>query len=88
MADAQIIAIAITVLAIVSGVLVNNSRIGDIHARLGDVKETLRAETKAEISALRVEMNDRFNAIENKLDAILRMLADVDQRVTRLEARN
>jgi len=33
-------------------------------------------------------MNDRFNAIENKLDAILRMLADVDQRVTRLEARN
>jgi hypothetical protein len=95
MTDAQIIAIAITVLAIVSGVLVNNSRIGDmnsrigdIHSRLDDVKETLRAETKAEISALRVEMNDRFNAIENKLDAILRMLADVDQRVTRLEARN
>jgi hypothetical protein len=58
------------------------------HALVSDVKETPRAETRAGISALRVEMNDRFNAIENKLDAILRMLPDLDQRVTRLEARN
>lgn len=39
MTDAQIIAIAITVFAIFGGVLINN-------ARLGDVKETLRAEMK------------------------------------------
>ena len=75
------IAIAITVLALVSGVLINNSR-------LCDVKETLRVETRAEVSPSRVEMNGRFNAIENKLDAILRMLAGLDRRVTRLEARN
>ena len=80
MTDAQIIAISITVLAIFGGVLINN-------ARLGDVKEVLRAESKAEISGLRLEMTGRFNAIENKLDAILRLLADLDQRVTNLEAR-
>lgn len=47
MTEAQIIAISITVLAIFGGVLINN-------ARIGDVKDTLRAEMKAEVSALRL----------------------------------
>ena len=87
MTDAQIIAISITVLAILGGVLINNARIGDVKETLRAEMNAHRAEVKAEVSALRVEINDRFNAIENKLDTILRMLADVDQRVTKLEAR-
>jgi len=39
MADAQILAIAITVLVVLAGTTLNNSRIGD-------VKEVLRAEIK------------------------------------------
>ena len=85
MIDTQILTIAMstapTMLIVLVGILINN-------ARLGDVKEILRAETRAEISALRVEINERFNVIENKLDTILRLLADLDQRVTRLEARS
>jgi hypothetical protein len=43
--DAQLVSIAITVLAIFGGVLMNN-------ARLGDVKEALRAGAKADKSGL------------------------------------
>lgn len=81
MTDAQILAVSITVLAVLVGTLFNNSR-------LGDVKEVLRAETKADIAQLRLDMSTRFNSMETKIDTMLRLLADVDQRVTRLEARH
>jgi hypothetical protein len=73
MNDAQIIAIAITVLAILGGTLVNNTR-------LGDVKEVLRAELLKETAAIR-------HLIERNQDTLLTELARIDQRVTRLEAR-
>ncbi len=71
MTDAQIIAIAITVLAILGGALINN-------ARITDVKEVLRAELRAEIGQLRseikLELTERFNSIDRKLDEILRIV--------------
>jgi hypothetical protein len=73
MTDAQIIAIAITVLAILGGTLVNNTR-------MGDVKEVLRAELLKETAAIR-------HLIERNQDALLTELARIDQRVTRLEER-
>jgi low affinity Fe/Cu permease len=78
MADAQLITIAITVLAILGGTLINNSR-------LGDVKEALRAEFRADITQLRLELNDRFNSIDRKLDEILRIVGDHETRIAALE---
>jgi hypothetical protein len=71
--DAQIIAIAITVLAILGGALINNTR-------MGDVKEVLRAELQKETSAIR-------HLIERNQDALLTEFARFDQRLTRLEER-
>jgi hypothetical protein len=84
MTDAQTIASAITVLAILGGALINN-------ARITDVKEVLRAELRAEIGQLRNEIKldlaERFNSIDRKLDEILRIVGDHETRITRLEAR-
>ena len=87
MTDAQIIAVSITVLAVLVGTLFNNARIGDLNSglnkRIEDTKEVLRAEMKANAA----EMNVRLNSIDMKLDALLKLIADVDARVTRLEMR-
>jgi hypothetical protein len=87
MTDAQIISIAITVLAIFGGTLINNARLGDVHTRLGDVKEALRAEAKADKGEIVNMIAELRRIIEGNHDTTLRMLADIDQRVTRLEAR-
>jgi low affinity Fe/Cu permease len=80
MTDAQIIAIAITVLAILGGALINN-------ARITDVKEVLRSEFRADLMQFRMEINERFNSIDRKLDEILRMVGDHETRITKLEER-
>jgi hypothetical protein len=87
MTDAQLISIAITVLAIFGGTLINNARLGDVHTRLGDVKEALRAEAKADKGEIVNMIAELRRIIEGNHDTTLRMLADIDQRVTRLEAR-
>jgi hypothetical protein len=77
MADANIISIAITLFAIAAGSLFNNVRIPDLatatHARFDDMRDLARAE------------NVRT---QDKLDTVLKMLANLDTRVTRLEERN
>ena len=80
MTDAQLISIAITVLAIFGGTLINN-------ARLGDVKEALRAEAKADKGEIVNMIAELRRIIEGNHDTTLRTLADIGQRVTRLEAR-
>ena len=71
MNDAQILAIAITVLAIFGGVLINN-------ARLGDVKEALRAEMRADKADIMNMFAELRRLIETNHDTTLRMLADID----------
>ena len=76
MTDAQLVAIAITVLAVLGVTLVNNTRIGD-------VKEVLRAE----MHALEARMDNRFSAIDRKLDEILRIVGDHETRLAAVEHR-
>ena len=84
MNDAQIIAISITVLAVLAGSVFNNVRIGDVNIglnrRMDDLRDVLRAELLKETAGIR-------NLIERNQDALLTELARIDQRVTRLEDR-
>jgi ribosomal protein L16/L10AE len=91
MTDAQILAIAITVLVVLAGTMLNNSRIGD-------VKEVVRAEIKnvalqlengmtVRFNAMEAADTARFNSIERKLDELIRIGADHDSRITKLEDR-
>ena len=84
MADAQMISIVITVLAIFGGVVVNNARFITL---VDDLKGTLRAEAKADKGEIVNMIAELRRIIEGNHDTTLRMLADIDQRVTRLEAR-
>jgi len=83
MNDAQIISISITVLAIFAGSLYNNARIGDMSARFADVNRR----TDDLGSVLRAEINLQFERTNNKIDSLLKLVADIDQRVIALEAR-
>ena len=81
MNDSQIIALSITVLAILGATLVNN-------ARIGDIKEVLRAEVDARFAKLDLSLEKRFTALElrfssidQKLDELLRLMADRDHRI-------
>jgi hypothetical protein len=63
MTDAQILTMAVAVIVPLSMLLYSNSRIGE-------AKDTLRAEMgtlRAEIGSLRTEMNAGFERIENLL---------------------
>jgi hypothetical protein len=69
MNDSQIIALSITVLAILGATLVNN-------ARIGDVKDVIRAEVDARFARLDLSLEIRFSSIDRKLDELLRVVAD------------
>jgi hypothetical protein len=83
MNESQILSVSITVLAIFAGALFNNVRISDMSARIGDVNR--RIDDVA--SVIRAEMRLEFERTNAKIDAVLKMAADIDQRVTSLEAR-
>ena len=93
MTDSQILTIALAsvpnVLAVLVGVLINNSRLSDLRA---DV-----AANRAEVAGLRTEMNTRLNNLELRLtnmetkfdarfDYIIAKMAEMDNRLTRVEA--
>lgn len=80
MNDSQIIALSITVLAILAATLVNN-------ARIGDVKEVIRAEVDARFAKLDLSLEMRFNSIDRKLDELLRVVANHDHRIRVIEER-
>jgi hypothetical protein len=80
MNDSQIIALSITVLAILAATLVTN-------ARIGDVKEVIRAEVDARFVKLDLSLEMRFNSIDRKLDELLRVVANHDHRVRVIEER-
>jgi hypothetical protein len=101
MTDAQIVAIAITVLAVLGGTLFNNVRISDLagrfadtNTRLSDAKDLLRAEFHREFAEHKlqlvennVQINKRFDSLDRKLDEMLRMVGDHETRIGRLEER-
>ena len=90
MNDTQIISISITVLAIFAGSLYNNVRISDMSGRFNDISNRFgdvnrRIDDVAAIT--RAEMHLEFERMNAKIDSLLKLVADIDERVTALEAR-
>jgi hypothetical protein len=100
MNDIQVLTICITLLGIFAASWFNNSRMGDLSARIGDTNAKI-AEQKADLGArisdtkevLRAEMKAmearidlQFQRTNNKIDELLKIIADHDQRIAKLEA--
>jgi outer membrane murein-binding lipoprotein Lpp len=94
MTDVQILTLALTLLGIFAASWFNNSRIGDLSTRINDVSNKvdyrfndLSSILRAEMKAMQAETNLQFDRMNNKIDTILKLLGDIDTRVTALEAR-
>ena len=68
MTDAQIMTIALanvpTMITVLIGILINNSRISDLNARMGD----FRTSSDGRFGELRSYMDLRFNDVDRRLD--------------------
>jgi hypothetical protein len=78
MSDPQMMTLALAIVIPLSMLIYSNSRITE-------AKETLRAEIGQLKSDLTLTMETRFNAIDRKLDEILRIVGDHETRITNLE---
>ena len=63
---------------VLMGILYNN-------ARLNGLRDLFRAELRADITGVRSELHDLRNTVEKYHNDVLRILADHDQRINRLE---
>jgi hypothetical protein len=91
MDNSQILTIALasvpTMLTVLVGILINNSRLTDMNARLGD--------TNARITELRSHMDTRFNDVDRRFDEmrdlwrseLYRVEQVIDARLKHLEER-
>ena len=91
MGQTQIITFALaavpTMLTVLVGILINNSRLSDMNARLGD--------TNARIGELRSHMDSRFNDVDRRFDEmrdlwrseLYRVEQVLDARLKHLEER-
>jgi hypothetical protein len=91
MGDIQILTIALAavpnMLAVLVGILINNSRLSDTNARIGD--------TNASIRELRGHMDTRFNDVDRRFDEmrdlwrseLYRVEQVIDARLKHLEER-
>ena len=70
MSEIQLLSVALTtvptMVVVLIGILINNSRLNDMQARLNDVKEVLRAEMDKNHS----EMLHRFGDLDGRLTRI------------------
>ena len=68
MTDAQILTIALatvpTMITVLIGILINNSRMSDLNARMGD----LRSSVDGRFTDLRAHMDLRFNEVDRRMD--------------------
>jgi hypothetical protein len=91
MGDRQLLTIALaavpTMLAVLVGILINNSRLSDTNARIGD--------TNLSIRELRGHMDTRFNDVDRRFDEmrdlwrseLYRVEQVIDARLKHLEER-
>ena len=91
MSDTNLLSIALaavpTMLAVLVGILINNSRLSDMNARMGD--------TNASIRELRGHMDSRFNDVDRRFDEmrdlwrseLYRVEQVIDARLKHLEDR-
>jgi flagellar motor switch protein FliM len=87
MTDQQLITLGIAIVFPLSMLLYSNSRISDAKETLRSEMQVLRTEIQKDILQLRLDLTERFNSIDRKLDELLKLAADHDQRITRLESR-
>ncbi len=76
MNDTQILTLAISILIPLGLLFLGNSRITD-------VKEVLRAEIRLSESKLEAKIELGFERMDQKLDAVLKILADHEARLPR-----
>jgi DNA repair exonuclease SbcCD ATPase subunit len=62
-----VLTIGVPTLAVLMGILVNNSRLGDMNSRFGDLNNRL-GDLNNRFNDLRAEINTRFNAVDQRLD--------------------
>jgi hypothetical protein len=91
MGDTQLLTIALasvpTMLAVLVGILINNSRLGDTNARISDIN--------AHIGELRSHMDTRFKDVDRRFDEmrdlwrseLYRVEQVIDARLKHLEER-
>jgi hypothetical protein len=75
MTDAQILTIALatapTMITVLIGILINNSRISDLNARMGDLNASVNGRfgsLDGRFGELRAYMDLRFNDVDRRLD--------------------
>ena len=100
MDNTQILTIGLTIsvsfLAVLAGVLLNSSRLTDLRAytdgrfnatdqRFNDLRDALRAEIRASQAETRQAIAELKALIEKNHSEMLVRLAEIDQRLTRLE---
>lgn len=77
MPDNQILGIALatapTVLAVLLGILVNNSRLSDVNLRIGELRSSIDARFNG--------VNDRFNDVNTRFDEVNRRFDDMDRKM-------
>jgi hypothetical protein len=74
----------LSVVVVLVGILINNSRLGDLNARMSD----LRSELRGNISELRSHMDNRFDDMRDTWRAELHRVEEViDARLKHLEQR-
>jgi hypothetical protein len=84
----QILSIALasvpTMLTVLVGILINNSRLGDVNSRIDD----LRFQMDSRIGDLRSHMDSRFDEMRSTWQSELRRVEEVlDARLKHLEER-
>jgi hypothetical protein len=84
----QILSIALasvpTMLTVLVGILINNSRLGDVNSRIDD----LRSQMDSRIGDLRSHMDSRFDEMRTTWQSELRRVEEVlDARLKHLEER-
>lgn len=80
MTDTQLMTIIFTLLAIGAGIWQNRRTVDDM-------RDVLRAEFKAEIATLRMDIIAVLQRIENKLDHVVDTQADHSARLGKLEGK-
>jgi chromosome segregation ATPase len=96
--DVQLyLAIGIPTLAVLAGILTNAMQMNALNARIssGDTRissldtriSSLESRLDGRFNSLEAPIDSRFNSLEVKFDTLIGKVIDLDNRVTRIEAK-
>ncbi len=91
MTDTQLVTITVAFLAAVIAVLFNNSRIGDLRDSVNQRFGDMNGEINRRFDEVNRHIDDKFNLLAERLqrieDNLMRILADHENRISRLEGK-